>query len=367
MRIGRRAVRTAFAAAAFLSAKGTLEDKVVATGIETYKPPLNYAEVPISRKIINPADKSGLNLRLYQYQSCPFCCKVRAFLDYYGFSYEVVEVNPVTKTQMSFSKGYKKVPLITSAEGTFKDSSLIISQLTTYLKRADRNLFEIDEMYPSIEAINDDGKVIKVCPNKYVIMKEESNDDEDFAYEREERKWREWVDDHFIHLISPNIYRNFSESLETFEWFSKASFNPTPSPISTAGSSFQFGEWEVNFSTWSRLLAKYMGAFIMCIIAKRLKRRHNISDERQELKDAFEEWMNAIGPNRTFMGGDKPNLADLAMYGAMTAFAGCGAFKEAIESSSIKHWFEAVRSAVQNHEGREMLAKRTSAPAIQPK
>ncbi|PIO63423.1 hypothetical protein TELCIR_14975 [Teladorsagia circumcincta] len=291
MRIGRRAVRTAFAAAAFLSAKGTLEDKVIATGIETYKPPLNYAEVPISRK----------------------------------------------------------VPLITSAEGTFKDSSLIISQLTTYLKRPDRNLFEIDEMYPTIEAINDDGKVVKVCPNKYVIMTEDSNDDEEFAYDREERKWREWVDDHFIHLISPNIYRNFSESLETFEWFSK------------------FGEWDVNFSTWSRLLAKYMGAFIMCIIAKRLKRRHNISDERQELKDAFEEWMNAIGPYRTFLGGDKPNLADLAMYGAMTAFAGCGAFTEAIESSSIKRWFNAVRVAVQNHEGREMLAIRTNAPAIQSK
>ncbi|KAK6051267.1 glutaredoxin [Cooperia oncophora] len=349
MRIGRRAVRTAFAAAAFLSAKGALEDKVTSAGIETYRPPRNYAEVPISRKIINTADKSGLNLRLYQYQSCPFCCKVRAFLDYYGFSYEVVEVNPVTKSQMSFSKGYKKVPLITSTEGTFKESSLIISQLTTYLRRPDRNLFEIEDMYPTIEAINDDGKVVKVCPNKYVIMKEDSNDDEEFAYEREERKWREWVDDHFIHLISPNIYRNFSESLETFEWFSK------------------FGEWDINFSTWSRLLAKYMGAFIMCLVAKRLKRRHNIDDERQALKDAFKEWMDAIGPNRTFLGGNKPNLADLAMYGAMNAFAGCGAFAEAMESSSIKHWYNAVGTAVQNHEGRELIALRTRTPAIQPK
>lgn len=35
--------------------------------------------------------------------------KVRAFLDYYGFSYEVVEVNPVTRSQINFSKDYKKV------------------------------------------------------------------------------------------------------------------------------------------------------------------------------------------------------------------------------------------------------------------
>uniref|UniRef100_A0A183GLY0 GST N-terminal domain-containing protein n=1 Tax=Heligmosomoides polygyrus TaxID=6339 RepID=A0A183GLY0_HELPZ len=50
-----------------------------------------------------------LNLRLYQYQSCPFCSKVRAFLEFYGFSYEIVEVNPVTKSQLSFSRDYKKV------------------------------------------------------------------------------------------------------------------------------------------------------------------------------------------------------------------------------------------------------------------
>ncbi|KAK5968376.1 Prostaglandin E synthase 2 [Trichostrongylus colubriformis] len=294
-RIGRRAVRTAFAAAAFLTTKSTLDDKVAPSGIETYRPPRDYAEVPISRKIVNPADNSGLNLRLYQYQSCPFCCKVRAFLDYYGFSYEVVEVNPVTKTQMSFSKDYKKVPVITSNEITFKESSLIISQLTTYLKRPNRNLHEIGEMYPSIETVRDDGKLVKICPNKYFIMNEDLKA-ADLASEREERKWREWVDDHFIHLISPNIYRNLAESFETFEWFSK------------------YGEWNDNFSTWSRLLAKYMGAFIMWIIAKRLKKRHNITDERQALKNAFDEWMNAIGSNRTFLGGDKPNLADLVGY-----------------------------------------------------
>lgn len=60
-------------------------------------------------QIINHLDRSNLDIRLYQYETCPFCCKVkyfnilknkyslqvRAFLDYYGFSYEAVEVNPV--------------------------------------------------------------------------------------------------------------------------------------------------------------------------------------------------------------------------------------------------------------------------------
>ena len=39
-------------------------------------------------------------ITLYQYQTCPFCCKTRAFLDYHGIGYKVVEVNPLFKREM---------------------------------------------------------------------------------------------------------------------------------------------------------------------------------------------------------------------------------------------------------------------------
>ena len=52
------------------------------------------------------------SLTLYQYKTCPFCCKTRAFLDYYGLEYKSVEVNPLTRKEIKFSK-YKKVPFIT--------------------------------------------------------------------------------------------------------------------------------------------------------------------------------------------------------------------------------------------------------------
>ena len=47
---------------------------------------------------------------LYQYQTCPFSCKVRAFLDYYGIPYEKVEVNPLFRKEIKFSY-YRKVPI----------------------------------------------------------------------------------------------------------------------------------------------------------------------------------------------------------------------------------------------------------------
>ncbi len=50
-------------------------------------------------------------IKLYQYQTCPFCCKTRAFLDYYGINYEIIEVNPLFRREIKFSK-YRKVPFI---------------------------------------------------------------------------------------------------------------------------------------------------------------------------------------------------------------------------------------------------------------
>jgi hypothetical protein len=42
-----------------------------------------------------------LDIKLYQYDVCPFCCKVKAFLDFKGIPYEAVEVNPLTKVSVS--------------------------------------------------------------------------------------------------------------------------------------------------------------------------------------------------------------------------------------------------------------------------
>ena len=57
------------------------------------------------------AAKKEIHVRLFQYHNCPFCCKVRAFLDYYGIDYEKVEVNPLLKGEIKFSD-YRKVPIV---------------------------------------------------------------------------------------------------------------------------------------------------------------------------------------------------------------------------------------------------------------
>ena len=60
---------------------------------------------------MNDADTSDLQLTLFQYRTCPFCCKVRSYLDARGISYEIVEVDAVLRQAIKWS-GYKKVPIL---------------------------------------------------------------------------------------------------------------------------------------------------------------------------------------------------------------------------------------------------------------
>ncbi|MFH4978983.1 hypothetical protein AB6A40_005692 [Gnathostoma spinigerum] len=295
----------------------------------------------ISRKIIGEMDRTGLNLKLYQYQTCPFCCKVRAALDYYGFSYEVIEVNPITRKQLKFSKDYKKVPIVVAnGEVVITESSLIVSVLSTLLREKKCSLQDILARFPAVSTVDEKTqKPVIHYPNKYYIM---ANPDSrlstrDVQYLREEREWRQWVDDHFVHLISPNVYRTWKESFDTFRWFSEV------------------GEWEQAFPMWERYIAIYLGAVAMHIISKRLKKRHEIVDERQSLLDACNKWMDALGSNRPFMGGPQPNLADLALYGCMNSFVGCDAFKEVCEKSSICEWYGRMRTQVESRAGSSEL------------
>ncbi|KRZ51592.1 Epoxide hydrolase 1 [Trichinella nativa] len=302
-----------------------------------------------TRKISSETDCSNLNLRLYQYQNCPFCCKVRSYLDYYGYSYELVEVNPITRKEIKFSE-YKKVPILVCGKDDpvqINDSSVIISFLQSYMLNPNADLHTILSAYPSSLIKGDDNKMQLVSPNKYFLMIPEKQQHVNEEILNEERKWRSWVDDCFVHVISPNIYRTMKESLKAFQWFSDVS------------------DWRNTFHTWERLTAVYLGATVMFFVSKQLRKRHNLkSDVRESLYDCCNEWVKAVGPDRKFMGGDRPNLADLAMYGAIVSFEGCHAFAEMMENTKIKDWYYRLKSQVDNHAGSAELNEKIGQYAI---
>lgn len=298
--------------------------------------------VPISRKIVLPTDSSGLKLTLFQYQTCPFCCKVRAFLDYYGLSYDVVEVDPVLRKEISWSS-YRKLPiLLMQTEFGYQplnDSSMIISLLASHIKNKSQKVDELIEYYPNI-ALHDENKLKYEIMNKYFLMyKETLPENKNLDAIMEEHKWRKWADDVLVHTLSPNVYRTFNEAYKTFNWFSEV------------------GRWEEYFPTWERLMIINVGAIAMWLISKRLKRRHNLKDDvRQSLYDEVNEWLRAIKKRGgTFMGGENPNLSDLAVYGIFKSIEGCNAFKDVLNNTKLKTWYNAMTKEVETHSGSKYL------------
>ncbi|XP_044732060.1 prostaglandin E synthase 2 [Chrysoperla carnea] len=291
-----------------------------------------------SRRVKYPNDTSGLKLTLFQYQTCPFCCKVRAFLDYHGISYDVVEVDPVLRQSIRWSE-YKKVPILVASYDKgyqqINDSSMIISALSSFLIDNQQTLSQVINFYPSVSFIDDDGTKKVEIMNRYFLMFQgtvpANRTPEDMA---EERKWRKWADTKLVHSLSPNVYRTPTEALQAFTWFSDV------------------GEWERLFPAWERALIVYVGAFAMWIIGKRLKSRHNLKDDvRISLYEDCDFWVRSLKKKgTTFMGGSEPNLADLAVFGVLNSIEGCDAFQDVLRNTKIKNWYNKMREKVTSHQ-----------------
>ncbi|KAM4020156.1 prostaglandin E synthase 2 [Anomaloglossus baeobatrachus] len=272
----------------------------------------------------------GLQLTLYQYKTCPFCSKVRAFLDYHQLPYQVVEVNPVLRKEIKFSS-YRKVPiLIANSASTMQlnDSSVIISAVKTFLVSG-KSLEEIVSYYPGIKATNESGKEVTEYQNRYWLMLSEQETQRLYGSkeaQKEEMKWRKWADDWLVHLISPNVYRTPGEALASFDYIVR----------------------EGNFGSVEGIFAKYFGAAAMFFIGKRLKSRHNLQDDvRQDLYRAANTWVAAVGKQRHFLGGSQPNLADLAVYGVLRVMEGLQSFDDMMANTKIKPWYQRMTRAVQ--------------------
>ncbi|XP_011407993.2 PREDICTED: prostaglandin E synthase 2-like isoform X1 [Amphimedon queenslandica] len=268
------------------------------------------------------------SLVLYQYQTCPFCCKTRAFLNYYGLQYQIVEVNPLSRKEIKFSK-YKKVPLLTAGDVQVNDSSLIASVLRSSMILG-KPVSRVLNMYPEIEFYDATNKTpVKERANKYFLMYGERSTPP-LNELREEREWREWVDTHLVHTFSPNIYRTLRESWQAFQYISEVG----------------------NFNPLERAAARYFGTIMMYFIGKRIKKKYRLKEDvRQSLYDECNKWTAAIGKNRRYMGGDKPNLADLSVYGALTALEGLDTFDDMMKNTSIKKWYGSMKQCVDGHEG----------------
>lgn len=262
---------------------------------------------------------------VYQYATCPFCNKLTAYLDYYGIPYQKVEVQPIPKTQLKWFKGEKKkVPTLRifsesgeSLETVLQDSSLIISLLHSYQfdKEDSHDWKSLDEHYKEIIKSANDTNVAKYTIVGYGL------DDMDKA--KNEQDWRIWADQKLVHMIAPNVYRTFSEALDSFK-------------IITAKGNFGSDHW---WGAFYKVCAEFFGATFMVNLSKRLKKKYGLDENvRHSLYVAVNDWLKELDGAK-FHGGDSPDLADLAVYGTLKSMEDMEAFLDMLQYTKIGPWY----------------------------
>ncbi|XP_022844286.1 prostaglandin E synthase 2-like [Olea europaea var. sylvestris] len=83
----------------------------------------------------------------------------------------------------------------------------------------------------------------------------------------------------------------------------------------------------------------------MYFVSKKLKKKYNITDERAALYEAAETWVDAL-KGQDFLGGAKPNLADLAVFGVLRPIRYLKSGRDMVEHTRIGDWYTRMESAV---------------------
>lgn len=232
----------------------------------------------------------GLHITIYQYKICPFCCKVKAVLDYHNIPYETLDVNPLTKAEIKpFSPDYKKVPIAKFEEEVVRDSAVIVNKISELLRQA------------------------QVVPVKEL----------DAFFSPEATRWAEWADMKLAVLLFPNITRTFGESYQAFSYVQDVP----------------------HFSLLDKWSNQWVGATAMWAAQGKIKKKYNITDERAALFAAIEDWTSEVG-DKPFLSGNTPNLGDLCVYACIRAIEGMDAHKDLMANTGIAAWYTRVENAI---------------------
>ncbi len=231
--------------------------------------------------------------KLFQYAACPFCNKVRSILEYKGVDFETIEVHPLNKKEISFSTDYQAVPIYIDSTGTQ------INDSTPIMRR-------IDEEFPTPKVFKVDSKEVE-----------------------KDELWLAWSNK-LVKGLPTAIYNSISNSLSAFNYITKIG----------------------KFSWFEKRMIKYTGAFVMTLVAKKIRKREQIDQPEEFVKQMAQEWVNGLA-GKPFMGGEQPSASDLATFGVIRPVSGLRAGKLLESNLEFSAWMKRMQKTLD----------RTSSPA----
>lgn len=236
------------------------------------------------------ASSSPAKIVLYQYEICPFCNKLKAVMDYLNISYETIEVNPLSKEELKFSPDYRKVPIMTVDGEQINDSPVIMD------------------------------KIIEVIKNQGHLNQQDM--DNLMGGERC-TTWLKWADEKLAVLVFPNLCATLSQSYNAFDYVNEVE------------------KWGL----LTRLKLQLAGGVAMRLANGKIKKKYGIEDEKADLIQALDTWVNEVG-EANFHGGEKPNLADLAVFGVLRSVHRTDTYTMMMDSTQIGPWYTRMEELV---------------------
>jgi microsomal prostaglandin-E synthase 2 len=241
-------------------------------------------------------------------------------LDFCNIPYDVVEVNPLTKSETkSFAADYKKVPIVlvedpkTNLAYQVRDSKTIIGAVIKAAPGVQVGGASKATRLPAPVSLNDETKLDETAYSDLSI----------------DEAWIKWVEAYLLQLVVVNIYGTMAESKETFDYLLT----------------------HKDFGWVAREASYWAGSIVMNQVARsRLKKYTHIQGRhRNAFFDACADLGKAAKSAGGFIGGKLPSSADLNAYGVIRSLEGTKSLREAIAGDAgeeFKLWYENMNKAV---------------------
>ena len=281
------------------------------------------------QEVTNSSTEKKMNdaaIQLFRYTTCPFCGRVKAFLDYLQIAHECVEVEPMFKGELKCSV-YQKVPQLrlTAAacpasenengsspvqKGWLVDSELILKELSDVLQKMDLKT-ALKNKESNEKDVN---TVVHTIKNKVTAYQQQL---QNMDLKKEIDEHNKWAETNLVKILVLNVNSSLSEAWMGYDYID--AFDTIP------------------FA--NKIFLKVLGAPVMYLVSeyktKPTLERCGIYKRGDDVKqllhnDLIKHWgRDALqGGKKEFQGGDYPSLADIVTYGTLQSVRGHKIYNE---------------------------------------
>jgi len=236
---------------------------------------------------------------IYQYHACPFCGKVKAFLDYYKVPYTLIEVNPMNKKQLPNRRIFlhdRQVPVMLA------------------------NPSNSGYSYAGAKVMHNSWAIIEAVMLHLVRIDQISKAEYNRATGQVVTAWRQWMDERLIPHLFAAVQSKEVDSMQYFRYIEE-------------------------FPKFYRggISSKFLGTACAQLFNQQvfnLKQQYGILDGREYdmLYDAIAEWNEVTA--KSLHGGTSPDMADVMVFGILRTFEQLNVFDRILADTDIGRWYD---------------------------